>query len=148
MGAHYEDSAATGVNGDESNNDAPESGAVYVFVRDNAGSWIQEAYVKGSTSEAGHRLGRSVSLSADGSTLSVSSSRGFYVFTRDSRAAWAQSAYITTSAAERDPTGFHERIAMSGDGTILAVEAKVLDVAVRVGEHRAIHFFELVENPL
>lgn len=143
VGAHYEDSAATGVNGDQSNNDAPESGAVHVFVRDNAGSWTLEAYVKGTISEAGHRFGRYVSLSADGSTLSVGSSGGFYVFTRDSNAAWSQSDYLTSSAAESGPTGFRERFAMSGDGTILALEARVPDIAVGVGEHRAIHFFEL-----
>jgi hypothetical protein len=31
VGAHEEDSAATGIGGNESNNTAPDSGAVYVF---------------------------------------------------------------------------------------------------------------------
>ena len=31
VGAVYEDSAATGVNGDESNNAASDAGAVYVY---------------------------------------------------------------------------------------------------------------------
>jgi hypothetical protein len=35
VGAHGEDSNATGVNGDQSNNNATDSGAVYVFVRWN-----------------------------------------------------------------------------------------------------------------
>ena len=37
VGAPTEDSAATGINGDPSDNSVPYAGAVYVFVRDDAG---------------------------------------------------------------------------------------------------------------
>jgi uncharacterized repeat protein (TIGR02543 family) len=47
VGAHLEDSSATGVNGDPWNNDAENSGAVYVLVRTGA-TWSQEAYLKPS----------------------------------------------------------------------------------------------------
>src|SRR5690606_38350714 len=45
VGAPYEDSNAVGVNGDQSNNDATNSGAAYVFVR-NGTTWAQQAYLK------------------------------------------------------------------------------------------------------
>jgi cobalamin biosynthesis Mg chelatase CobN len=45
MSAENEDSNATGVNGDQSNNNATNSGAAYVFVR-NETAWIQQAYLK------------------------------------------------------------------------------------------------------
>jgi hypothetical protein len=47
VGASGEDSNATGVNGDENNNSASNSGAAYVFVR-NGDSWVQQAYLKAS----------------------------------------------------------------------------------------------------
>ena len=47
VGAYQEDSAATGVNGDQSSNVALNSGAAYVFVR-NGTTWTQQAYLKAS----------------------------------------------------------------------------------------------------
>lgn len=47
VGAGGEDSAATGVGGDQSDNSATASGAVYVFVREGT-SWSQQAYLKPS----------------------------------------------------------------------------------------------------
>ena len=48
----------------------PESsGAVYVFTRDTAGLWSQQAYVKASNTQAFDRFGTSVAL--DGDTLAV-----------------------------------------------------------------------------
>ena len=68
MGARYEDSAATGVNGDQANNSADFAGAVYVFVRSGS-TWTQQAYVKASNTEASDQFGYSVAL--DGDTLAV-----------------------------------------------------------------------------
>ena len=42
VGAPQEGSNATGVNGDQTNNNAANSGAVYVFAR-TAGVWTQQA---------------------------------------------------------------------------------------------------------
>src|SRR5690242_10298121 len=47
VGAPQEGSSATGVNGNQSDNSAPNSGAVYVFTRTN-GVWTQQAYLKAS----------------------------------------------------------------------------------------------------
>src|SRR5687767_8101572 len=40
LGAEWEDSSATGVNGNQSDNGATDSGAAYVFVRDGT-NWTQ-----------------------------------------------------------------------------------------------------------
>ena len=49
-GSDVEDSDATGINGDGSNNLAEDSGAVYVFRFDGA-DWAQQAYIKSSNSK-------------------------------------------------------------------------------------------------
>lgn len=141
VGAPFEGSAATGVNGNQLNNDAPASGAVYVFTR-AGNAWGQQAYVKASNADAGDAFGISVALSADGNTLAAgaaneaSSAAGVngnqndnnaldsgavYVFTRAGNA-WGQQAYIKAS----NPNGgdaFGGTIALSGDGNTLAVGA-------------------------
>ena len=140
VGAYYEGSNATGINGDQSNNSAAGSGAVYVFIRSGK-SWIQQAYIKASNTGV-DTFGISVSLSADGNTLAVgangeasnatgingdqtnnsaSASGAAYVFTR-SGTSWSQQAYIkasNTGAADE----FGRSVSLSGDGSTLAVGA-------------------------
>ena len=70
VGADREASAATGVNGDQTDNSAFGAGAVYVFTRDSGGVWTQQAYVKASNTDADDTFG-SVALSDDGNTLAV-----------------------------------------------------------------------------
>lgn len=64
VSADQEASGATGVNGDQSNNSAPNAGAVYVFVR-SGGSWSQQAYLKASNTGGGDLFGTSVAISGD-----------------------------------------------------------------------------------
>src|ERR1043166_7123941 len=64
VGASGEDSNATAVNGDETNNGASGSGAAYVFVR-NGTAWTQQAYLKPSNTEADDRFGSEVAISGD-----------------------------------------------------------------------------------
>ena len=64
VGASWEDSKATGVNGIQSDNSASKSGAAYVFVR-NGSSWSQQAYLKASNSQADDAFGQSVAISSD-----------------------------------------------------------------------------------
>src|SRR5688572_27904676 len=68
VGASTEDSAATGINGDQADDSAQSAGAVYVFSR-MGNTWTQQAYLKGSNTEAGDLFGYDVSLSEDGNTL-------------------------------------------------------------------------------
>jgi hypothetical protein len=64
VGAKDEDSNATGVNGDQSDNSATASGAAYVFVRSGA-AWSQQAYLKASNTGATDIFGWSVAVSGD-----------------------------------------------------------------------------------
>ena len=50
VGALFEDSAAIGVGGNQADNSATDAGAAYVFTRDTAGVWTQQAYLKASNS--------------------------------------------------------------------------------------------------
>ena len=141
VGAHNEDSSATGINGDENDNSADRSGAAYVFRFDGT-NWFQQAYVKTSNTEAGDNFGSSLALSADGNTLAVgainedSNATGIdgnqndnstdiagaaYVFRFDGTN-WAQTAYIKASNTEAGDR-FGESIALSADGATLAVGA-------------------------
>ena len=68
VGAQNEDSAARGINGNQQDESALESGAVYVFTRSGA-IWRQQAYVKGANTEAYDEFGGSVAASRDGGTF-------------------------------------------------------------------------------
>jgi hypothetical protein len=120
------------------------AGSVYVYAR-NGNRWSQQAYLKASNRDADDQFGFAVTLSTDGNTLAVSApfedsgakgingnqtdnsiknSGGAYVFTR-SGGTWSQQAYVKASntgeADEGDQFGYS--IALSGDGTTLAVGA-------------------------
>ena len=131
VGAHREASAATGVNGDQTNNNANESGAVYVFSRTGT-TWSQQAYIKASNTQAGGYFGSSVAISGD--TLAVgaygeaSAATGIngdqtnngvyyggavYVFSRTGTT-WSQQAYIKASNTEAGDY-FGISVAISGD---------------------------------
>ncbi|MSV27160.1 MAG: integrin [Bryobacterales bacterium] len=70
VGAQIEDSAAQGINGRQDDDSGPEAGVVYFFTRTGA-TWSQQAYVKGSNTEAFDEFGSSLSLSRDGRTMVV-----------------------------------------------------------------------------
>ena len=149
VGATREDSAATGVNGDQTDNSVRFSGAVYMYTRDAGGVWTQQAYVKASSTDIVDFFGRSVALSADGDTLAAgayledSSAIGVngddldnnaidagaaYVFTRDTGGVWTQQAYVKASNTDAgDHFGF--TVALSADGDTLAIGAQNEDSA-------------------
>ena len=141
VGANSERSASTGVGGNQGDNSADGAGAVYVFTR-TAGTWSQQTYVKASNTGASDAFGLSVALSADGNTLAVGASfeasnatgvggnqsdnsatnaGAVYVFTR-TVGIWSQQAYVKASIADVND-GF-STVALSGDGSLLAVGAK------------------------
>ena len=64
-----EDSGATGIDGDQSDRSGNGSGAAYVFVRDENGSWTQQAYLKQSNTEARANFG--FSCAVDGDTVVI-----------------------------------------------------------------------------
>jgi hypothetical protein len=135
-GAYGEDSAATGVNGNQADNSALDSGAVYIFTRSGT-TWSQQAYIKASNANEGDSAGNAVALSADGNTLAIGAygedsngnptdnsmldSGAVYVFTRTGNI-WSQQAYIKASNAG-DSDWFGYSIALAADGNTLAVGA-------------------------
>lgn len=70
IGSPFEDSSAAGIEGNETLDDAVDSGAAYVYRRD-AGAWSQQSYVKASNTGAGDTFGASVALSSDATALVV-----------------------------------------------------------------------------
>jgi trimeric autotransporter adhesin len=140
VGAGQEDSSASGVNGNQSNNTAPNSGAVYIYSRTGS-VWAYQAYLKASNPEGSDLFGFALALSADGNTLAVGSnnessgstgiggnqadnsvaeSGAVYVFRRPSAAEpWVQRAYVKAPNTDEDDA-FGFRLAISGDGATLA----------------------------
>ena len=131
VGAPDEDSNATGVGGNQANNLAENSGAVYVFTR-NGNTWIQQAYLKASNTGSHDEFGISVALSGD--TLAVGAHREssdatgvggdqasdaaveagvVYVFTRNA-GVWSQQAYIKASNTDAGDR-FGASVALEGD---------------------------------
>jgi hypothetical protein len=72
-GARAEASAAVGVNGDAGDNSLPQSGAAYLYVRED-GEWRFTNYLKAPNTGDGDLFGMAVSLSGDGSRLAVGAS--------------------------------------------------------------------------
>lgn len=77
ISAPYERSNATGINGDQTNKNTREAGAVFVFTRMDV-SWSQKTYVKASNTQSsnsnlygGDAFGIRLDLSGDGETLAV-----------------------------------------------------------------------------
>jgi hypothetical protein len=162
VGAHEEDSSATQVNGDQTNNDATNSGAVYVFSRTvnpttNTSTWAQQAYIKASNALAGDRFGWSVAISADGTTLAVGApvedsaatginggqnnnstenSGAVYVFTRTASVGNNTSTWTQQAyikAFNREANDFFGfSVALSADGNTLAVAANQEDSATGI----------------
>ena len=101
LGAQNEDSAAQGINGRENDETADDAGAVYLLTRMGT-TWTQQAYVKGSNTQAFDEFGGSVGLSRDGRTLVVgargedSSARGTNGNQADNSVDEAGAAYVFT----------------------------------------------------
>ena len=141
VGAPYEASAATGINGSQSDNSASTAGAAYVFTR-NGSAWSHQAYVKASNTGTGDNFGTQLALDNSGNTLAVgapyeaSNAMGVggaqsnnsaanagaaYVFAR-SGSSWSQQAYVKASNTNTNDN-FASALALSSDGNILAVGA-------------------------
>ncbi|MBK8276722.1 MAG: FG-GAP repeat protein [Nitrospira sp.] len=140
VGSPFESSNATGVNGNQADNSASGSGAVYVFTR-SAGVWSQQAYVKASNTEAGDQFGKSVALSSETLVVGASgedsaltgvtanspneaatgngagNSGAVYVFTR-SAGVWSQQAYLKASNAQIGDD-FGGSVALSSDTLVV-----------------------------
>ena len=146
VGAPLEDGGATGVNTGQTNNDAGNAGAVYLFTRlaigMGGGIWSQSAYLKASNTGAQDAFGEAVSLSGDGGTLAVgapnedsnatgvngdeaansaSEAGASFVFVR-SGSTWTQQAYLKASNTDAGDR-FGSSLSLNADGNTLAVGA-------------------------
>ncbi len=129
VGAPFEDSALGGVNADQSNNGAVNSGAAYIFKLTGT-SWAQDAYVKASVPQASHFFGLSLSLDDSGDSLligapgygvSVANSGAVFYFEKNG-SAWSQNQLINASnPVVLDYFGF--KVALSNDGNTFAASA-------------------------
>ena len=150
VGAYGEDSNATGVNGDQSNNLSERSGAAYVFIR-KGGLWTQKAYLKASNTGAWDSFGVSVAIAGDfiavGASGEDSSGQGLnsdqsnddymdsgaaYIFARSGTPeVWTQQVYVKSSQSSGNiewSDYFGRSMAMSGNTLVVgAPEAWVDD---------------------
>lgn len=135
VGAPREDSIAVGIDGNQADNSAPNSGAAYVFVR-NGLAWSQQAYLKASNSGSSDSFGMSVDIESDtivigahgessGTTVingnetdnSAPSAGAAYVFVRTGTT-WSQQAYFKASNAEENDQ-FGRSVSLSGDTVLV-----------------------------
>jgi drug/metabolite transporter superfamily protein YnfA len=138
VGAWAESSNATGVNGDQTNNLATQSGAAYIFTRTGT-TWSQQAYLKASNPDAYDQFGKSVAIS--GNTVVVGAYRessnttgvngnqtnnlahdagAAYVFTRTGTT-WSQQAYLKASNPDADDF-FGESVAIAGNAIVVGAK--------------------------
>ena len=132
-------------------NAALQSGAAYIYRRSDAGRWAIEAFIKAPRVRAGDQFGAAFALSADGGTLAVGALRGgtsvaagvfapgdagyqaaldvelgiagtsaAYVYRRSTDGHWALEAFVKAPATT---AGFGDALALSADGSVLAVGA-------------------------
>lgn len=141
VGAHLEESSAVGINGNQINNTAPDSGAAYVFTRSGT-TWSQQAYLKASNTDIDDEFGAFVELSSDGNTLAISAinedsnavningnesnnsasnAGATYIFTR-SGTIWTQQAYLKASNTGSSDH-FGQSLSLSTDANTLAISA-------------------------
>ena len=141
VSAHFESSAATGINGDQTDNSKRSAGAAYVF--DRVGdTWAQSAYIKPSNPEVDALFGYSVAIDANGSRIAVgaydedgslASTNEFqdglirgagavYVFDFDGDT-WHQIEYLKPSNSERGDS-FGVAVTISDDGKTVIATAR------------------------
>ncbi len=140
VGAPGEDGSSAGVNG-PSNEGATDSGAVYVFTRDEAGEWFEQAYLKASNVGTSDAFGSSVGVvdthvlglvAAVGAPLEDGGSRGLdgdssgngapesgavYLFNRKG-STWSQQHYLKAPNADAGD-GFGSSVALGGNGLVV-----------------------------
>ena len=140
VSAHQEDSGATGVNGNQENEDQVNSGAAYVFVRDGT-LWSQQAYLKASNPGYQDYFGWSVAVAGDTAVIGAeregSKARGVngdqlddtafaagaaYVFMR-SGGNWSQQAYLKASNADAGDF-FGHSVDVFGDTVIVGAPSE------------------------
>jgi hypothetical protein len=128
ISANGESSNATGINGDEANNDAMNSGAVYVF-RLDGDTWVQEAYLKASNSDTNDRFGNALALDGDTLVVGAEDDEGSntdtgsaYVYVR-SGGMWTEQARLNTTVYGNQDE-FGAAVAIDGDTIVVGAPSE------------------------
>jgi hypothetical protein len=135
VGARYESSGATQVDGNQADNSVMYAGAAYVFVRSGT-TWAQQAYLKASNAQESDFFGYSVAVSGDTAVVGALAedsnatqvdgnqadnraprAGAAYVFVR-SGTTWSQQAYLKASNAEANDN-FGVSVGISGDSLVV-----------------------------
>lgn len=141
VGSTAEDGSGAGVDPtpDEA---ASDTGAVFVYSKDDNELWSFESYLKASNPDDSDLFGYAVALSADGSVLaagapyedgngihvgstpteSAPDTGAVYVFDRDAELNWSGPQYVKPDGSSPDSL-FGFDVGWSGDGTRLAIGA-------------------------
>ncbi|MEQ1946728.1 MAG: integrin [Bryobacteraceae bacterium] len=99
VGAQMENGNSKGLNGNEKDQTADDSGALYIFVR-NGNTWSQQTYMKGTNTEAYDEFGGAPALNKDGKVLAVGArgesggAKGVNADQKDNSAMGAGAVYI------------------------------------------------------
>jgi len=99
VSAQLENGNSKGINGNELDVTAEDSGALYLFTR-TGDTWVQKAYMKGSNTEAYDEFGSSAAMSKDGKILAVgargeaSAAKGINGDQKDNSAMGAGAVYV------------------------------------------------------
>ncbi|PWU07002.1 MAG: integrin [Terriglobia bacterium] len=99
VGAQLENGGSKGLNGNQEDLSAEDSGTLYLFTRTGA-TWTQKAYVKSSNADAYDEFGSAMALSKDGKILAIgarseaSASKGTNGNKNDNSAPGAGAVYI------------------------------------------------------
>lgn len=125
VGAAFEDSAATGIDGNANDNTRPESGAAFVFER-SGNNWIQAAYLKQNSAAPGQFFGSSVAVSGNwiavgfpGDSATLPGSGSVYLYRRQSGSWSLYQILIPDSPSSFDSFGY----ALAIHGELLVVGA-------------------------
>lgn len=108
-----------------SNSKGTDSGAAYMFERNESGDWVQKATLLASDGTADDRFGESVSVSGNFAIIGASrdgdnevNSGSAYIFERNESGTWEQkSKLVASDGAQHD--GFGRSVSVSGNLAII-----------------------------
>ena len=142
VGAPHESSAATSVNGIQTDNNALLAGAAYVY-SNSGGAWEIEAYLKPVNNAENYLFGSALDISALGDVIAIGApgeaSNDFgvngnpfdtsypnagaaYTFVKSGSGEWEQATYFKASDGDSDDL-FGTSLALNADATLLVVGA-------------------------
>lgn len=138
VGAPFEAGAATGIDGDQSDNSAGGAGAAYLFQR-VGGVWSQQTYFKASNTEVGDWFGWSVALAGDtiaiGANHEASNAIGLDGVQTDNSAADAGAAYVFTHAENIWSQQHYVKASNTSSGDLFGFHLALSDTILAIGAY-------------